>query len=746
MKFVLLLVACVAFACKANGSPQSFGATILATEPASLTGYWKCDELNGPTLADSSGNLKPLTIVGTFGTNYFLGEAGDQGTCFRTDGVAGYAWRSDAVIPSLDNTNFTVFALFNGGLDFNAEGAVTICSSQNELSRVGMGDLKQTVQARGNARGNGLLPNPIINGGVAFDGAWHSVTYRRSNLTVFDLFVDGTKVATSSATFALGSVLNRTSLMHPLNPGNPPFGKGSIQHVAIWNTALTDNEISAIQLARTSSTPSPTPTATPTATATTTPTPTPTPTASAGQLNVTMEHNDPARDGVYVDSAFTQTAAANLHRDLNFTGGISGQVYAQPLYIEGNGAPMVIVVTEKNNVYALNAMTGAVVWSRNVGTPVSSGLTCAGNINPLGITGTPVIDPVSRALFFDATIAGNPPSHQIFSLNVDTGTTNPGWPVNVDANAQFGGQTFTATLENQRSALGLVNGVVYVGYSGHLDCGAYHGWLVGVPINNPSSVTAWASSAQGGGIWGHSGIASDGTSILAVTGNTFNTNGNWGNGEAVIRFAAGPTFSGNAVDFFAPSNWFDLDNDDKDLGGCGAILVNVPGATPSNLVIALGKDGKAYLINQSNFGGFGGQVAIATVATEVRGQAGVAYTTRNGTYFAFRAASGALAAYKITATNPPTMVPAWSSTQTGQGSPWVTTTNGTDNIIVWLANSGGAGDQRIRGFDGNTGNVIFAGGGTNELMSGTMRYNTGLVARGRIYFAGTNKVFAFTLQ
>ena len=92
-------------------TPGSFAGVILATEPANLKGYWKCDETSGTTLADSSGNSKNLTITGAINTNYWLGETGEQGTCFRTDGVAGYASRNDAVIPSLDNTNFTLFAL-----------------------------------------------------------------------------------------------------------------------------------------------------------------------------------------------------------------------------------------------------------------------------------------------------------------------------------------------------------------------------------------------------------------------------------------------------------------------------------------------------------------------------------------------------------------------------------------------------------------------------------------------------------
>ena len=83
------------------------------------------------------------------------------------------------------------------------------------------------------------------------------------------------------------------------------------------------------------------------------------------QVNVTQKNNNLSRDGLYIDSAFTPGNAANLTRDLNFNGAIAGNVHAQPLYIEGgpNGA-MIIVVTASNNVYALDANDGSVIWSR----------------------------------------------------------------------------------------------------------------------------------------------------------------------------------------------------------------------------------------------------------------------------------------------------------------------------------------------------------------------------------------------
>src|SRR5438445_5205593 len=125
------------------------------------------------------------------------------------------------------------------------------------------------------------------------------------------------------------------------------------------------------------------------------------------QVNVTQEHNNPSRDGVYIDSAFTPSAVANLTRDLGFDGTISGNVYAQPLYIEGGpNGPIVIAVTESNNVYALNATTGLQIWSRtDIGPPVPN--TPCGGFFPTGITGTPVVDLASRRLFFDALIDGS---------------------------------------------------------------------------------------------------------------------------------------------------------------------------------------------------------------------------------------------------------------------------------------------------------------------------------------------------
>jgi hypothetical protein len=342
--------------------------------------------------------------------------------------------------------------------------------------------------------------------------------------------------------------------------------------------------------------------------------------------------------------------------------------------------------------------------------------------------------------------------HYIVSLNVDTGAINPGWPVDVELTAQYNGMTFVAANQGQSAALSVVGNILYVGYGSHEDCGVYRGWLVGVPINNPASVTAWATSSNGGGIWSASGVASDGSNPFVSTANAFQPP-TWSGNEAVIRFQPGPIFSGNSSDYWVPLNWSSLDQGGTEIAGAGPVLVDVPGATPSRLVVQMGKDEYAHLLNRDSLGGITTPVAEARVAFSFIYGGPAAYRSNQGTYVAFRAGPDALKTFRITATSPPTIIDGWvvNRGSGGCGAPWVTSTDGTNNVIVWVVgtssdNLGSDGDQQVHGYDGDTGAVVYGGGGANELMAGTHRWRTtGIVARGRIYVAGANKVFAFKL-
>lgn len=465
-------------------------------------------------------------------------------------------------------------------------------------------------------------------------------------------------------------------------------------------------------------------------------------------VNVTQHHNHLSRDGLYIDPAFTDAAAGNLTRDTSFNGAVTGQVYAQPLYIEGgpNGQALVIAVTESNYVCTLDARTGNIVWQRQVGAPVPLADMPCGNIDPLGITGTPVVDLPSRSLFFDAETTpdgGTTKEHLIFSLNVDTGTINSGWPVNVSAVAVSGSDHFNSSSQNDRGALAIINGNVYVPYGGlYMDCSNYNGWIVGMPVSNPATVWSWATTDNGGGAWAVGGVASDGVYPYLATGNTFNAY-SWSGGEAIIRFQTNLVFSGATNDYWAPGDWSTLDTHDTDLGGSGPLLVTVPGASPSNLLVALGKDGNAYLINRTNLGGITTPLASANLSSSPIIQAAATYQTKLGTYVVFRGNSTELIAFRITPTSPPTIVSAWSASEGGKGSPFVTSTDGTNNVVVW--GIGTQANERLYGFDGDTGDVVYSGGGPNELMGSVENFNTGIVARGRVYVAGDGRVYAFTV-
>ena len=117
-------------------------------------------------------------------------------------------------------------------------------------------------------------------------------------------------------------------------------------------------------------------------------------------------------------------------------------------------------------------------------------------------------------------------------------------------------RNFESRVHEDRGALAVVNGIVYVPYSGYFgDCGGYHGSVVGVHINNPSTWWLGRRRRQAVVFGDTQGVASDGTNMFVITGNTFKPGQPWRGGEAIIRLQAGPTFSGNPTDYWAPTNW-----------------------------------------------------------------------------------------------------------------------------------------------------------------------------------------------
>jgi hypothetical protein len=491
-------------------------------------------------------------------------------------------------------------------------------------------------------------------------------------------------------------------------------------------------------------------------------------TGPSSPANVVQFHNDLSRDGHYVDAAFTQSAAMGMHKDPSFNATIQGPTFAQPLYFEGvaGGKNIVLVATLSNWIYALDATSGAVVWKKQVAMPAPKGdFGCIGmdmTSIGIGIVGTPVIDAASKTVFFDAAEPG--PIRRIHRWSLDDGSEQAGWPVDVVAAASASGTAFDPHVQSQRAAPTLVGGRLYVPYGGIAgDCGNYHGWVLGIDIANPTMTKAFATAARGGGIWGPGGLASDGSSVFATTGNTCPPGTGtcigappvWGHGEAVLRFSSGPAYGDSEADYFRPSDWSALDNSDADIGGTGPILIDVPGATPSKLVVAIGKSGVVYLLDRTNLGGQGtgngmtGEgVSSAPIASKFVITAPASYTSTQGTYVVFRGAgmgcppgqSGDLTAVKISATAPPRASVAWCAVQNGRGSPMATTTDGQNDAIVWTLGAA------LMGFDGDTGATLFDGTSGSNAIAPIRAFSTPIAARGRIYVATDTNVYAFTMR
>ncbi|MFI5296826.1 MAG: hypothetical protein ACHREM_01900 [Polyangiales bacterium] len=492
--------------------------------------------------------------------------------------------------------------------------------------------------------------------------------------------------------------------------------------------------------------------------------------ADAGPIDpsVLQFHHHASRDGAYIDPLLTRANAAKMHLDPTFHPKVDGNVYAQTLYVEhgptGHGA--FYVATENNNVYAIDE-SGAQVWAHNVGSNASGAEKC-GNIKPLGITGTPVIDLPRRAIYFDAARPGTSATtlseHELHALSIDTGAELPGWPV-LASTITAGTLAFNPKPQNQRGALLILGNTLYVPYGGHSgDCtddagDPYHGWMIAVPLDNPSAAAGWATGSKAAGMWSVGGLASDGLSIFGATGNSPGGEvcpgalaSSWQQQEAVLRFQPGALWPGTTADFFAPADWSCLDDGDTDLGSSNPVVFDVGSA---RLVSAMGKNGTAYLIDRTNLGGIGGALALAKISTGELAMAPAAYTTPLGSYLVGYASAGGsglacpvgagnLVAARIAAGAPPTLAVAWCANEQGQGSPVFTSSDGANDPLVWAI--GAELSDRLRAWDADTGAIVFDGGSGSDMVAGFRHFATVIVVKGRIVAAADGALFAFTSE
>jgi len=470
--------------------------------------------------------------------------------------------------------------------------------------------------------------------------------------------------------------------------------------------------------------------------------------AAENDATVPTYHADAARSGHYIFPGLTWASATNMRLDPAFDGRVPGNIYAQPLYWHPPGAAtgLVIVATEDNVVAALDAVTGRTVWQRSLGPAATGPVRRGGNIDPLGITGTPVIDEHRGALYFNAVVdRGGEPRHLIFGLSLADGAVLPGWPVDVAEALNAISMSFDPDLQNQRGALAIVDDRLFVPYSGFFGSGTrgFYGWVVGLRFDQPTIFRAWRTSATQGGIWAPGGIAYDGRYLFAATGFKFGAT-EWGGSEAVIRLPPDLTWQPTPEGFFAPSDFATT----LALGVANPLPLDLPDGGPGTaLLLALGI-GRAYLLDRAELGGIGHPLAEQTIAGRYvfspaayrSGRDMLATFRVDGTICPGKIYEDGLMAIRISRGPPATMRTEWCAGLDGRGAPIVTTSDDTADPIVWIV--GAEGDNRLHGFRGDTGQEMFT---SDAPLPGLRHFVTILAAAGRLYVAGDGRIFAFRL-
>jgi hypothetical protein len=351
--------------------------------------------------------------------------------------------------------------------------------------------------------------------------------------------------------------------------------------------------------------------------------------ATGTPVSVTTYHYDDLRSGW--NHFETELSAASFPADFGVlaTVPVDDQVDAQPLLlpaqtIAGGTHDVLYVVTEHNTVYALDAQTGQVLVSRNLGAPVPTPLGCGNNGPNVGITGTPVIDTFRHRLYVIAYVNGGTPQYQLHALDLAT-LADVLTPVTVAATQKLtDGSTFAfnATYQRQRPALLLSHNVLYAGFGSFCDFQANHsrGWVIGwkapklTPLVSAELNDTQATSPTSfflSSVWMSGfGLATNGTSVFFSTGNSdcnFYTNPENCPGQTTYDGVTNIQESvvGLQMDLsartgvFTPSNVFMMDQGDMDLGAAGVMLLPTQ-PDGSNLAAIVSKDGRLFLLNQSN--------------------------------------------------------------------------------------------------------------------------------------------------
>ena len=542
-------------------------------------------------------------------------------------------------------------------------------------------------------------------------------------------------------------------------------------------------------------------------------------TIANAQVSVWTYHNDNSRDGQNTNEIILNLTNVNSTTfGKLFSYAVDGYVYAQPLYvpglmIQGRTHNVLFVETENDTVYAFDAnsagASGGLLWKTNLGpaavttiagvyTNQNFGTRYNGDaytdiVPQVGITGTPVIDTNSDTMYvsaFTGVVGGGVTNyfHTLHALNITTGQERSFSPVTVSASVagtgvdSSGGKvTFNAKQENQRPALTLAGGIVYVCFASYADTDPFHGWVIGynetnlVQLTNyvfnttPNATTSeFGANAGEGGIWmGGDGLAVDAnTNLYFETGNgSFSATNNSGGidyGDSFIKLST--TNGLRVADYFTPWDQATWQADDLDLGSGGLLLLPNQSGSFAHELIGSGKAGEIFVVNrdqfttgndhfdstkaddfvvQTNLGKINGAYSTPAYFNGRIFYAGCSFTAGSGDYLkAFAVTNGALADNTIVSDqnrifNFPGATPSISA-------------NGTNNGIVWVVQmppSIGGVATLVAAEATNVSAELYtsANVASRDQLGVGVKFAVPTVADGEVFVGSTNSVSVFGL-
>jgi len=350
-------------------------------------------------------------------------------------------------------------------------------------------------------------------------------------------------------------------------------------------------------------------------------------------VSVTTYHYNNRRNGWNnAEAVLTPASVGSSQFSLLHSVPLDEQIDAQPLVltaqtIAGGTHDVVYVATENDTIYAIDATSGAVLLTRNFGSPVPMSALpgqCNNNSTVIGINSTPVIDPVTRTMYvITYTLESGVPIFRLHGLDPST-LKDLYTPQTVSASQTLSnGSTysFKAYAARQRAALLVANGNVYAGFASFCDykSDVARGWILGwkanslAPLSHNHLADRLATSPNNyflSSIWmsGYGLVAEGSSNLYFVTGNSDNSGTSYNTAntarnlsESVVRVSADLS---TVQQYFTPSDVAGLEQADTDLGSGGVMtLPTQPGSVPY-LAVAAGKDGRMFLMNRTNLGGY----------------------------------------------------------------------------------------------------------------------------------------------